>query len=70
MMSDENYTIEKNVWSDSDYDQMSFHDVHIHAVCFSTDSTEMSFDVDYIFKWVMPAPPHEYLGFPCYVSVQ
>jgi hypothetical protein len=62
-MDDEQYSLEKLVWSEADYDEMGFHDVNIRAVYFSTDTPEVLFDVDYIFKWVMPTPPDEYFTF-------
>jgi hypothetical protein len=62
-MGDERFILEKLVWSEADYDQMGFHDVGIRAVYFSTQSQEVSFDIDYIFKWVMPTPPGKFFTF-------
>jgi hypothetical protein len=62
-MGDERFILDKLVWSEADYDQMSFHDVHIHAAYFSTDAPELSLDVDFIFQWVAPLPPSQYFTF-------
>src|ERR1700687_963765 len=39
-------------WSDADFDEMMWHDVHIHAIGAVPDEFALVFDVDYILEWV------------------
>ena len=50
----EPYTLAKLVWTEADFEQMGWHDIHIHAVAFRPELFELWLDVDYIFKWVHP----------------
>ena len=62
-----NYHLEKTVWTDWDFEQMSWHDCHIHAFSFS-DNFELLMDIDYIFEWVGPKKGSRYYNFwiaPC-----
>lgn len=62
------YEFEKAVWSDKDFDQMGWHDVHIHGLAFSTGTNELLVDIDYIFAWVDPEAPDPHYTFwmsPC-----
>ncbi|SNR54139.1 hypothetical protein SAMN06269173_103507 [Hymenobacter mucosus] len=43
------YPLEKWVWTENDFEQMSWHDARIYAVQFGKD---ISFDIDYIFEWI------------------
>lgn len=45
------YQVDKKVWTEADFENMSWHDVHIHAISFGKD-WELLFDIDYIFEWV------------------
>ncbi|HEX8598842.1 MAG TPA: hypothetical protein VF952_10050 [Chloroflexia bacterium] len=56
-MSEATYEIEKLVWTGADFDEMSWHDVHVHAFRLITETGEVCFDIDYIFQWVVPVPP-------------
>jgi len=44
------YQAEKLLWSEKDFDQMSWHDCRIHAIRLSRD---LCLDIDYILKWVL-----------------
>jgi hypothetical protein len=43
---------EKLIWSDSDFEAMSWHDNSIHSFAFVAELFEFRIDLDYIFKWV------------------
>ena len=51
----------KPIWTDDDYASMGWHDCVIRAVAFMDDSdysadqydSELAFDVDYIFQWIL-----------------
>ena len=45
------FELEKKIWTESDFEIMSWHDCHIHAISFNKDFNVL-FDIDYIFKWV------------------
>ena len=45
------YSLEKWIWTDSDFDDMGWHDCPIYAMKFDDD---VVFDLDYIFKWNNP----------------
>lgn len=67
----ETYTLEKQIWTEKDFDQMGWHDARIYGfVFYPTDEyrTDLIFDIDYILEWVNPVPPEEYFSFwvsPC-----
>jgi hypothetical protein len=46
------YHLEKTLWTEADFDRMSWHDCPIHALAFGKYS-ELLLDIDYIFKWVL-----------------
>ncbi|MCE7057189.1 hypothetical protein LZF95_21085 [Algoriphagus sp. AGSA1] len=41
----------KEIWTELDFEDMGWHDCHIHAISFPNEELEMSFDIDYLFKW-------------------
>ena len=51
IMNDDNYQIEKAIWTTDDFEMMGWHDCRIHALAF-TGEWDLSFDIDYICKWV------------------
>jgi hypothetical protein len=58
--------MEKNIWTDADFDQMSWHEVAVHAICLQQrddDHAELLLDIDYIFRWIPPEPPGGYFMF-------
>jgi hypothetical protein len=64
----EEFVLSKSIWSHEDFDQMGWHDVHIHALAFSNDRHELLMDIDYMFARVSPEPPDPYFTFwiaPC-----
>src|SRR5437870_911787 len=49
----------QSVWTQSDFDRMSFHDVCVHGIAVvheHPDPHELLFDIDYILEWVKPRP--------------
>lgn len=64
----EPFELEKAIWTEADFDQMGWHDVHIHAIAFSTETHELLLDIDYMFAWVDPEAPDPHYTFwmaPC-----
>src|SRR3954454_4042668 len=52
----------KAVWTDADFEQMSWHDATVHAIGFDEDelwAERLLLDLDYITHWVEPAPSEE-----------
>ncbi|HZG01938.1 MAG TPA: hypothetical protein VEY71_13110 [Chitinophagales bacterium] len=45
------YTLEKQVWTDVDFDQMGWHDSHIYKIRVTED---LELDIDYILQWNKP----------------
>lgn len=41
----------KEIWTELDFEDMGWHDCHIHAMSFPNEELEISFDIDYLFKW-------------------
>jgi hypothetical protein len=62
-MTIEPYTLEKAVWTEADFEQMGWHDVHIHAIAFRAELFEFWLDVDYIYSWVHPKGDETYFRF-------
>ncbi len=55
-------------FEEEDFDEMYWHDVHIHALAFSCETFQLFMDIDYIFAWVNPEPPDVSYSFwkaPC-----
>ena len=50
----EQYKLEKRVWTESDFEIMSWHDGHVYSIAFAPEKSEIAFDIDYIFQWVHP----------------
>lgn len=66
------FTLDKNIWTQDDYEQMGWHDGSIYGFIFMPvgdgGTTNIIFDIDYIFKWVNPIPPEQTFSFwvaPC-----
>lgn len=45
------YTLEKSIWGEADFEQMGWHDVLIYEMAMTGD---LELDIDYIFKWNEP----------------
>lgn len=43
----------KEIWSEADFEEMGWHDSHIHAISFPNEDLELSLDIDYLFKWIL-----------------
>ena len=48
------YELEKWLWTEIDFEIMSWHDARVYAIAFSPEKFEIAFDIDYIFQWVHP----------------
>jgi hypothetical protein len=48
----ENYNIEKTIWTESDFDNMGWHDASLGGMIANPDKYEYLIDLDYIFKWI------------------
>ena len=46
------YQLEKTIWTDTDFEIMSWHDCPVHAFSFDNEN-KLTLDIDYIFKWVL-----------------
>ena len=58
--------LKKNVFTEADFDQMTWHDCPIYGISF-TDDNRLLIDIDYIFEWVLQ-PNKRYWKFwiaPC-----
>lgn len=63
----ENNIEKKKVWTEVDFDQMNWHDVHIHAISFDA-GYRFLLDIDYILQWIDPVAENAYCQFyiaPC-----
>lgn len=63
------FQLEKNIFTEAEFDQMSWHDCHIHSFSFN-DNYELLLDIDYLFEWVQPKKGSRYYKFwiaPCTV---
>ena len=59
----DDYVPDKWIWSEADFEQMSWHDVGIHALAFRPSSYELLFDIDYLYRWVAPLAGETYYKF-------
>ncbi len=50
-------------WTDADYEQMGWHDAHVHAFAASPETYEFLLDIDYIVRWEGPDPAEGYYTF-------
>lgn len=62
-MTTQPFTLERPVWTEADFEQMGWHDVHIHAIAFRPETFELWLDIDYIFSWVDPQGGETYYSF-------
>lgn len=47
----ENYSLDKSVWTDADFERMSWHDATLWGMAFQLKDHEFVLDIDYIVKW-------------------
>ncbi len=55
--------MQKWIWTDSDYDLMSWHDNYIHAISFDVEEDLFDLDIDYITEWVEPKKGEDCFSF-------
>lgn len=61
------YTVSKNIWTNDDFETMSWHDNHVYAISFR-ENYELLMDIDYILQWIDPTEKACYYNFwvsPC-----
>ena len=60
------FTPTKLIWTDADFEEMSWHDCRLHGVAIVDDLSphlhELRLDIDYIFQWVGFDVPSEQSG--------
>lgn len=68
----EKINIEKNIWTEADFERMGWHDCTIYGMALKNGdevlSSKILFDIDYIFKWIHPEPHEDAFSFwvaPC-----
>jgi hypothetical protein len=44
--------LDQRVFSEADFERMTWHDVTIHAIGFESSKNEILFDIDYILEWL------------------
>lgn len=57
---------EQAIWTDADFDRMSWHDCAVHAVAFEPALPypgRLLLDIDYIVEWISPTPPETAFSF-------
>lgn len=47
----EEYVLEKNIWTETDFEEMGWHDANIYKIGLTED---LELDIDYLFKWNKP----------------
>ena len=50
----------KEVWSEIDFEEMGWHDCHIHAISFPQEDLELGLDIDYLFDWILDDKTNTY----------
>lgn len=53
----------KWLWTGGEFDEMGWHDVPIHAIAWVPEAHEFVLDIDYIVRWVDPAPDETHYSF-------
>ena len=57
------YKLEKWIWTEADFEVMGWHDCQIHAMAFFPENFELVFDIDYLFEWIDPQPNETFFKF-------
>ncbi len=63
----ETYRLDKSLLTEVDFDNMGWHDSFIYALSLG-ERNELTFDIDYIFKWINPSGERKFFRFwvsPC-----
>jgi len=59
----ESYKLEKEIWTEKDFDVMGWHDAIVWSIYGNEETYEFFMDLDYIFQWVHPVEPEKYFHF-------
>jgi hypothetical protein len=62
-MAVEEYTLDKPIWTNADFEIMGWHDATVWAMAVVSDDFELIFDIDYILRWIDPVPPDPSFSF-------
>lgn len=54
---------EQQVWTEADFEAMSWHDNRVHAQAFFLEANGFALDIDYIASWVPSAASGNFLSF-------
>jgi hypothetical protein len=70
--TNQTYNLEKTIWTQDDFEKMGWHDSNVYGFIFERNSekftSDIVFDLDYIFEWIQPTEPEKYFSFwiaPC-----
>lgn len=55
----------KEIWTDSEFDDLGWHDCRLYAIKFPDENLKLSFDIDYIFKWEKVSEHFKFWVAPC-----
>ncbi|AFM02656.1 hypothetical protein Fleli_0157 [Bernardetia litoralis DSM 6794] len=60
----------KKEWTEEDFDIMGWHDSYVHSISFPNQELNLTFDIDYIFDWVLNNENNLYSFWvsPCYFT--
>jgi hypothetical protein len=60
------YQLDKSIWTETDFEAMSWHDCYIHALSLGKQD-KLLLDIDYIFKWILMKNKkhYQFLIAPC-----
>lgn len=50
----------KEIWTEKDFEEMGWHDSHIHAIFFPNEDLTLSLDIDYLFEWDLDNKLNQY----------
>jgi hypothetical protein len=53
----------RSEWTDADFEEMNWHDAHVHAFAASPETYEFLLDIDYVVQWEKPDPDQGYFTF-------
>jgi len=59
-MSEKLESIKKQVWTDADFDNMSWHNCRVYAIAFRPETFELSFDIDYVFTTITESTKYSF----------
>lgn len=55
--------IKQKIWTEDDFDIMSWHDSKVYGIGFDEENFKLLLDIDYIIDWVKPEPNNIYFSF-------